>query len=278
MVDTSTLGDPKAYVAYISVDETIVKKHDMIKAAISEGEDDLVRKITNTYVRKYKCDLNEMVGRDETGWVRDDEKRLIRRVKQFNSTTRGQDQTIDYVFENGEGYCLIIPKFTKTIEAVTNKGEKLKALFEILHGLVAIDGTFVINDLHNGNMAIMPDGHAVTFDYDKACSPEEFPAYVEKIHATPDIYQGLPQYKHILDLADKEVDMSTLTKISDILAVLASVEETARTSRAIIACRAALWNANDKVARDAAITQLETIVVLSAKGGKITRKRLPRLY
>jgi len=272
------LDDPKAYVAYISVDDTIVKKHDMIKAATSEGEGDLVKRITNTYVREYRCNLNEMVRRDETGWVRVG-KRLTRRVKQFNSTTRGQDQTIDYVFENAEGYCLIVPKFKQTVDTLSVP-DKLKALFEILHGLVAIDGTFVINDLHDGNMAIMPDGHAVTFDYDKLKSPDEFRVYVEAIRTnTSGTYDDFPQYAHIRNLEDG-VDMDTLTRVSDILAVLTAVGEVAITkSAAIDTCRAAVWAAkDDKKARGAAITSLQGVLLPVKGGGTRRRKRLPRLY
>ena len=269
------LGDPKAYVAYISVDDTIIAKHDRIKAAISSADDDLVGKITNTYVRAYKCNLNEMAKRDNTGWVRDGE-RLKRRVKQFNSNiTIGQSDTIEVVFEKAEGYCLIVPKFKQTLASLSNS-DRLKPLFDILHGLVAIDGTFVINDLHAENMAIMRDGRAVTFDYDMTCSPDEFKLGVDKIRGdATGAYDGRPQYAHIRNLEDG-VDLDTLTRISDILAVLTVVEESAITNSTNIAaiktCRAAVWAAkDDKKARSAAITALQS-VVLPSRGGTMRRK------
>ena len=272
------LGDPKAYVAYISVDDKIIDKHDRIKAAISSADDDPVGKITNTYVRAYKCNLNEMIKRDETGWVRDG-ARLKRRVKQFNSDiTIGQSDTIEFVFENAEGYCLIVPKFEQTL-ARLSKPDRLKPLFDILHGLVAVDGTFVINDLHVENMAIMRDGRGVTFDYDRLCSPEEFGPQVEKIRRDRSgAYDNRPQYAHIRniehDVVLTDADLDTLTRISDILAVLTVVEESAITNIAAIrTCRAAVWAAKyNKTARGDAITALEK-VVLPSRGGTRRRKR-----
>ena len=205
---------------------------------------------------------------------------MERRARHFPaSITMDQDKTLENAAESGPLRCLLVRKFTKTVEELSPE-EKLKAMFEILRGLVAIDGTFVINDLHNGNMAIMPDGHAVTFDYDRACSSEEFPKYLEEIRRNPGPYEGFSQYKHILESEEK--DDVTLTKISDILAVLASVDDTVGMSRhhgAINTCRAAVWAAKaDKKARGQAIDTLRSVVLPVKGGGTRRRKRLPRLY
>jgi hypothetical protein len=136
----------------------------------------------------------------------------------------------------------------------------------------------VINDLHTGNMAVMPDGHAVTFDYDKLCTHGEFEAYVGKIRAnTTGIYDRLPQYAHIRTFKDG-MSMDTLTKISDILAVLAAVEEIATTEKkAINVCRKDLWTANGKEVRREAINRLKNSLRLSKGGRRTPRRRLPQL-
>jgi hypothetical protein len=128
-------------------------------------------------------------------------------------------------------------------------------------------------------MAVMPDGHAVTFDYDRTCSPEDFKGMIERILENTSIYEGLPQYKHIVELGS-DADLGKLEKISDILAVLATVEGIATANqKAIEACRMALWKSETKNQRQSAINALKNALRV-AGGGRRTprRKGLPRLY
>jgi hypothetical protein len=274
--------DPANYVAYVSNDPDIVAKHDAIRDAAS-GTDSPIGRIINTYVGHYECDLVAMGEADKVGWILED-GRLIRHDRHFPSElTRDQDATVENLFESDQVVCLIIPKFKTTLEDLPAT-EKRNALFEILDGLVELDGAVVINDLHTGNMAVMPDGHAVTFDYDRMTNgSEEFKSMVMKILENTSIYEGFPQYKHIVDLendVDREAKIPKLEKISDILAVLAAVEDIDPTKQtAIKVCRVALWNSNTKDERQRAIDTLKTVLIPPARGGRHTFKRrgLPRL-
>jgi hypothetical protein len=106
---------------------------------------------------------------------------------------------------------------------------------------------------------------------------------VKKILDNTTTYEGLPQYKHIVDLetdVDREAKIPKLEKISDILAVLAAVEALPGTPLKMVnACRDALWKSDDKDQRHEAINALRN-VLLPIKGGRRTfrRKGLPRLY
>ena len=270
------------YVAYVSNDEDIVAKHDAVHAA-SSGPASPVGRILNTYEKHYACNLRAMAEADAVVWKRE-YGRLIRHVKHFPSELkRDQSATVENLFESGEVVCLLVRKFKNTIEDLPTPQEKLKALFEILDGLVELDGAVVINDLHTGNMAVMPDGHAVTFDYDRTTNgPDEFKAMVKKILDNTTTYEGLPQYKHIVDLetdVDREAKIPKLEKISDILAVLAAVEALPGIPPKMVnACREALWTSDDKSQRHAAINALKK-VLLPIKSGHRTfkRRRLPRL-
>jgi hypothetical protein len=165
-------------------------------------------------------------------------------------------------------------KFDKTIAELTDAREKLKALFEILDGLVELDGDVVINDLHEGNIALMPDGHAVTFDYDRTCTPEEFRAEVKSILTDTSGYTEYPQYKHIVDLAtdpERDAKIPKLDKISDILTVLVAVEASAENPSEVETCRKALWASKDKEERRRAIGTLKTMVLPPEPRGPMRR-------
>jgi hypothetical protein len=267
------------YVAYVSPDPKIVDIHDMVRNA-SGGPDSPVGKIINTYVLHYPCTL---AGMASSFWKRVD-GRLERQVNHFPVTpTIRQNAALDNADESDQLECLLVLKFEKTVEELLDPRQKLKALFEIVDGLVELDGAFVINDLHEGNIALMPDGHAVTFDYDRTCAPEDFKKMVDTILEDTLRYQGLPQYKHIVDLeedADREAKIGKLEKISDILAVLATVETVpgvAPVPAAFRKCRGALWNSNDKAQRHAVINALRNVLLPIKAGHRTPRRRLPQL-
>jgi hypothetical protein len=275
--------DPTKFVAYVSPDTKIVEIHDLVKSA-SSGPESPVGRITNTYLAHYPCTLAGMT--DYTVWKRVN-GRLQRQVRHFPKLpTRREDETIHNITEYIQLECLLVLKFKETVQDLVYPQEKRKALFEILDGLVEVDGAFVINDLHEGNIAVMPDGHAVTFDYDRTCTSEEFKADVNTILANIATYEDLPQYKHIVDLdgdANREEKIEKLVKISDILAVLTAVEAVtgagvARATPAFEACRKALWKSETKEQRHAAINALDAALPVSG-GGRRTfrRKGLPQL-
>lgn len=274
---------PSTIVAYVSPDTKIVEIHDLVKSA-SSGPESPVGRITNTYLAHYPCTLAGMT--DYTVWKRVN-GRLQRQVMHFPKLpTSREDETIHNITESSQLECLLVLKFKETVQDLVYPQEKLKALFEILDGLVEVDGAFVINDLHEGNIAVMPDGHAVTFDYDRTCTSEEFKADVNTILANIATYEDLPQYKHIVDLegdANREKKIEKLVKISDILAVLTAVEAVtgagvARATPAFEACRKALWKSETKEQRHAAINALAAALPVSG-GGRRTfrRKGLPQL-
>jgi hypothetical protein len=274
---------PSTIVAYVSPDTKIVEIHDLVKSA-SSGPESPVGRITNTYLAHYPCTLAGMT--DYTVWKRVN-GRLQRQVRHFPELpTLREDETIHNITESSQLECLLVLKFKETVQDLVYPQEKRKALFEILDGLVEVDGAFVINDLHEGNKSVMPDGHAVTFDYDRTCTSEEFKADVNTILANIATYEDLPQYKHIVDLegdANREEKIEKLVKISDILAVLTAVEAVtgagvARATPAFEACRKALWKSETKEQRHAAINALDAALPVSG-GGRRTfrRKGLPQL-
>jgi GNAT superfamily N-acetyltransferase len=275
--------DPTKFVAYVSPDTKIVEIHDLVKSA-SSGPESPVGRITNTYLAHYPCTLAGMT--NYTVWKRVN-GRLQRQVRHFPELpTLREDETIHNITEFSQLECLLVLKFKETVQDLVYPQEKRKALFEILDGLVEVDGAFVINDLHEGNIAVMPDGHAVTFDYDRTCTSEEFKSDVNTILANIATYEDLPQYKHIVDLegdANREEKIEKLVKISDILAVLTAVEAVtgagvARATPAFEACRKALWKSETKEQRHAAINALDAALPVSG-GGRRTfrRKGLPQL-
>lgn len=259
---------PSTIVAYVSPDTEIVKRHDLVKAA---G----VGRITNTYLGHYPCTLTGML--DYKAWKREPARRLERQVNHFPvPPTLKQANPLDNANRAEKLECLLVLKFYKTIAELTKSRRKLEALFEILDGLVELEGRVVINDLHEGNMAVMPDGHAVTFDYDRTCTPEEFRAGVETILTNTIVYKDLPGYKHIVDLAtdpERDAKIPKLDKISDILTVLVAVEASAENPSEVETCRKALWASTDKEDRRRAIGTLKTSVLPPEPRGPMLRPR-----
>ena len=268
MKPIAAVRPPSTIVAYVSPDTEIVKRHDLVKAA---G----VGRITNTYLGHYPCTLTGML--DYKAWKREPARRLERQVNHFPvPPTLKQANPLDNANRAEKLECLLVLKFYKTIAELTKSRRKLEALFEILDGLVELEGRVVINDLHEGNMAVMPDGHAVTFDYDRTCTPEEFRAGVETILTNTIVYKDLPGYKHIVDLAtdpERDAKIPKLDKISDILTVLVAVEASAENPSEVETCRKALWASTDKEDRRRAIGTLKTSVLPPEPRGPMLRPR-----
>jgi hypothetical protein len=123
--------------------------------------------------------------------------------------------------------CLLIPKFKETVGYLP-LNRSIPAIINILKGL-CVPRDFIINDLHMSNMAVMPDGRAVTFDYDKLVMFNEFKGLFVDILANQDRYINLMQYDHVMKLGPAKVQEYTMTPDAnffvnyDLLSVLTSL-------------------------------------------------------
>jgi hypothetical protein len=226
---------PKNVVAYISADPQIMEKHNIVKAS-AYGPYAL------TYVASYKCNLQAFVGSPNTAWVRDERTGRLHRIDVHfpGGLQSKQINVLESIPGNLDDItCLLIPKFEQTVGTL-KVADGVKAMLDIMKGL-CVERDFIIDDLHADNMAVMPDGKAVTFDYDRLRKREEFEELLGKIDAYPGIYKDLPQVAHVVDKATRG-DPERLFPIYDILAVLESLKKLTRFRglSAVDACELAL--------------------------------------
>jgi len=208
---------PTNVVAYISADPQIMEKHNTVKASAYNP-------YALTYVASYRCNLEAFVQSSNTAWVRDERTgRLHRNVMHFPGGLKSnQIDVLESILGNLEDIpCLLIPKFKQTVGTL-RVADGVKAMLDILKGL-CLQRDFVIDDLHIDNMAVMSDGKAVTFDYDRLCMQAEFEGLLKKIDETPDIYKDLQQFAHVVNNATRG-EPAKLFPIYDMLAVLASLK------------------------------------------------------
>ena len=242
-------------VAYISADPQIMEKHDIVKKSPYAP-------YALTYVASYNCDLVKFV--TDTPWKRDEQTgRLQRNVEGIPGGIKGrQVSVIENILEAADDAarnipCLIIPRFKQTVSTL-KVADGVKSMIDILKGL-CVDKNFIIDDLHVDNMAVMSDGKAVTFDYDRLRTQgAEFEELLRKIDANPGIYEGLPQFAYVVDKTPR--DVATLFPIYDMLAVLASLglvcKELEDAVKLVDACVEKLKKSKDAGERTAAITEL----------------------
>ena len=256
---------PSTIVAYISADPQIKKKHDIVKASAYAP-------YALTYVAAYNCNLKAFV--KPSTWVRDEKTdRLKRGVQQFPG---GRSGLIDEVIDSIAGRagqadnipCLLIPKFEKTVTDMP-VGDAVKAIIEILKGL-CVDRNFIIDDLHLDNMAVMPDGKAVTFDYDKVRTFDKFGDLFKEILESPYMYLQLPHYQHVMKLGPNTLQMFAVKPNLaasrrffvnyDLLSVLSSLKFICsgiyETARDVDTCMGEIGAAADYAARLAAVEKL----------------------
>ena len=184
---------PATVVAHISTYPDIAKKHDLIRNSRYAPH-------ALTYIAAYPCDIVAFLNLPEDEWA-----------KHFPASAQ-PGETIGGILKNAEKrflhdgtpcLCLIIPKFEKTVTDMPIVGG-INAMLEILTGL-CVEKKFIIDDLHLDNMAVMSDGRAVTFDYDKVRTYKEFGGLFTKILESPSMYLQLPQYQHVMKLGPRKV-------------------------------------------------------------------------
>jgi hypothetical protein len=210
---------PETTVAYISADPRIVEKHDIVKASPYAPH-------ALTYVASYKCNVLAFVQLPGTPWGRDEQTGRLHRTDVIHFIGGPKGKQLDVLEGAMDAFgdsppCLLIPKFKQTVDTLMVK-DGVTAMFAILKGL-CVDKGFIIDDLHADNMAVMFDDTAVTFDYDRLRTLDEFPALLNDIDANPSKYEGLPQFAHVIN-KETRPDVATLFPIYDLLAVLASLK------------------------------------------------------
>jgi hypothetical protein len=221
--------DPRNFVAHVSIDAGLNAKHDIVKNS-AYG----IAGHALTYDEEYKCNLEELVRLQGDHWVRDEKTRRLQRARRDIDPQNWEAKEViqDIASKHGDQGgvpCLIIPKFKETVSYLSIK-EAILAMIAILKGL-CIRRDFVINDLHMGNMAVMPDNRAVTFDYDKLVMFNEFKGLFVDILANPFNYINLVQFEHVMKLGPAKVQKyvnsrpdETFFVNYDLLSVLSSLK------------------------------------------------------
>jgi hypothetical protein len=177
---------PATVVAYISFEKNIMVNHDIVRGSPYHD-------YGLTYIAAYRCDLDKLTDAEWTkhfpvekfpGGIGYDEREIL----------------LDAIEVFGENVpCLIIPKFKTTVANLPVKNA-INAMLEILVGF-CVKKDFVISDLHLNNMAIMPSGKPVTFDFDRLTTFDKFGGYLKAIlDMSPIHLKNKPQYAHVLDL------------------------------------------------------------------------------
>jgi hypothetical protein len=227
---------PASIVAYISSDPRLMEKHDIVKNSDYGKAGHAL-----TYEAYYNCKLADLIEAQGVKWVRDEKTRRLRSVDTRFDIQAGDRDAIDLLkdieWKHGVNKnnvpCLLIPKF-KEIVGYLPLNRSIPAIIEILKGL-CVPRDFIINDLHMGNMAVMPgpspdiDGRAVTFDYDKLVMINEFKGLFSDILADQDRYINIMQYDHVMKLGPAKVQEYTMAPDAnffvnyDLLSVLTSL-------------------------------------------------------
>lgn len=214
---------PSTIVAYISSAPGINEKHDTVKRSAYAP-------YALTYVASYKCNLKALVETPTTVWSRDEKGRLNRTpaVHFPGGLPYATDRVLgDAISLNPEGaQCLLIPKFQGTVANLAAR-DAIGAMLNVLLGLCVPRG-FIIDDLHVDNMAVMSDGRAVTFDYDRLRRWEEFGGLFSDILENPYGYLNLPQYDHVMKLGADNFSAAAASPTFfvnyDLLSVLSSLK------------------------------------------------------
>jgi hypothetical protein len=135
-----------------------------------------------------------------------------------------QPGIIDAGYEN-----VITPKQTETVIIRDTDGqtklyksapETAKALYGLLMALVYCRGEFVHADAHGKNIAWMPEGHIVLFDWGRAATTtEQLERLINSVLGASDEYAPLTQFTFIVDALSYTEDPATLSVVWDILAM-----------------------------------------------------------
>ena len=98
--------------------------------------------------------------------------------------------------------------------------ETAKGLYGLLMALVYCRGGFVHADAHGKNLAWMPEGHIVLFDWGRTATDSEQLQYlINRVIAVSDEYEPLTQFKYVVDALNYSEDPMVLSVVWDILAI-----------------------------------------------------------
>lgn len=97
------------------------------------------------------------------------------------------------------------------------------ALKNLLIALVYVDGAFIHNDAHGKNLAWMPDGRIVMFDWGRSFLYDTSIAtyYINEIINKPNEYEGYSQFMYLIHIVQTTTqDPEVLKNVWDILAII----------------------------------------------------------
>lgn len=94
----------------------------------------------------------------------------------------------------------IVVKVGKTVQLSKSPAETAEALKDLMIALIYVDGAFIHNDAHGKNMAWMPDGHVVLFDWGRAFvfDADVVRRKIDRMVRKEMEYYNYPQYKYLV--------------------------------------------------------------------------------